>query len=111
MFFYLINAAEELERLIVKEPTRLGQLQRAAAAIQQLHAKFGLKVLNLTAERGLSDMKLFGGAAEIPRPGDRSEVAELTQFHPCFSSIIQPLGKGFGVGTGYMQIPHYAFKV
>jgi hypothetical protein len=58
-----------------------------AAALEDRHAEFTLQIANRGAERGLRDVKFFGGSAEGTDPGHCRHVLELlgSQRNPCLS--------------------------
>jgi hypothetical protein len=78
---HFLYAVRHLARLLMEKPSGFSQLQRPAAAIQQCHVQFCLKLLDLSAQRGLSDVQYFSGAAEVSRLRERYEVAEMAYFH------------------------------
>jgi hypothetical protein len=76
-----LGALEYLQRLIEKQAPGIGDAQRPAVTVEQLHAEFFLQQLDLTAERWLGDMQTFGRAREVflLRHGD--EIAQVPKFH------------------------------
>ena len=60
---------------------RLGQLDAARLAAEQLHLQFGFECSDLLAERRLLDAQPLGGAGDVAFLGDRDEVAEMAQLH------------------------------
>ena len=49
--------------------------------VQQLYPEFALELRDLPAEHGLRHTQVDRGPPEMVVAADRSEVAELTQFH------------------------------
>jgi hypothetical protein len=76
----LLDALEDLERLLVDEAASLGQAKRPELTLDQLDAEFLLELLDLSAERRLGDVQPLGGPGEAPLAHDRHEVAQVTEF-------------------------------
>ena len=66
---------QQLARVRVEEAASLGQLERAATALEQQHADFLFQLLNLSRERRLCDMQALGRAGEVQFFSDGHEVA------------------------------------
>ena len=73
--------AEDRPRLGEKGCARLGQLDAARLAAEQLDLELGFERPDLLAERRLLDAEPLGGAGDMAFLGDRDEVAEVAQFH------------------------------
>ena len=65
----------------MEEAAGFGQLERAAAALEQQHADFLFELLNLPRERRLGDMQALGRAREVQLFSNSHEVAQVAQFH------------------------------
>ena len=59
----------------------LGERDAAGLALDQLHAQIVLELLDLRRQRRLADERALGGLAEVPRVGQRDEVAQVAQVH------------------------------
>ncbi|MGY3684404.1 hypothetical protein ACVWXU_008027 [Streptomyces sp. TE33382] len=53
-----------------------------AGAVEEPGSELLLQPGDLMAERRLDDQAPFRGPREVPRLGDREDVAHLLQFHP-----------------------------
>ena len=53
----------------------------AAGALDELHAEFGLQLLQLEAQCALADVAAHGGVAEVAELGDGDEVFKITEVH------------------------------
>src|SRR6185369_477896 len=107
------RAADRLHGRIELEEQRLDRAQErvavgrdldvARAADEELRAELVLEALDLAADRRLRDVQLFGGGAEVERPRDRLEGAQVGQgkrptgtcTHACNASIDVPGFIGF----------------
>jgi hypothetical protein len=68
-----------LSRPIEEELTHGGQVDATSGPLEERHPKLLLELADRLAERGLRDVQLLGGSAEVERLGDRNEVPQLTQ--------------------------------
>ena len=64
-----------------KRLARLGQLDPARLAPEQLHVELGFERADLLAERRLLDAEPLGRAGDVTLLGDGDEIAEVAQFH------------------------------
>ena len=73
------RAAHALEAGVqpgIDQPARIGQLDRAGAAMEQRQAELLLQRADLMAERGGRHMQFVGGFGETQMPRDRLEGAQ-----------------------------------
>src|SRR5208282_2932050 len=76
-----IGLNEGAARLFQHDAARVGKLDAAARALEQLHPEFVFELADLLAERRLRHMQALRGAAEVQLFSDGDEVAEVSQFH------------------------------
>ena len=73
-------ALQHLHGLLVQQPARVGDPHRAAAALDEHHPKLILELLDLPAERRLSNAQLLRRAGEIPLARNRGKIAEMPEL-------------------------------
>src|SRR3546814_8255858 len=73
--------AEDAARVDQQALARLGQLDAARLAAEELHLQLGLQRLDLLAERRLLHAKALGGAGHVPLLGYGDAVAQMAQVH------------------------------
>src|SRR5258708_37346874 len=77
----MIDLGENDARLVEESPTRVGQLDPARLAPEQLHVELAFERANLLAERRLLDAKPRGGARDVGLLGHGNEVTQVPHFH------------------------------
>ena len=75
-------------RALQEDLPRLGQLDPAGAAREELGAQLGLEPPDLLRQCRLRDPDLLAGPGEVPVAGDGCEVLELSKLHEIDSNSL-----------------------
>ncbi len=77
----MIEMSENDARIVEESAARIGQLDPARLAPEQLHVELALEGANLLAERRLLDAQPRGGARDVALFRYGNEVTQVTQLH------------------------------
>src|SRR5258706_15493465 len=84
-----LDAAQDLDRVLVEGLAARRQLDAARKAPEERESELLLEVLDLLAQRRLLQAEAFGGARHALGFGDGDEVAQVAQFHEASSMYSQ----------------------
>ena len=79
---HVLHVAEQAVRGLQQQLSRVRQRDLAPPPVQQDAPQFVLEQLDLTADRGLRDVKPLSRAREAPLLRDRPEHLQLPYVHP-----------------------------